>query len=435
MPSKIDTVARRKKLPVSAKPVWETIGDARSGLKLGYRKGARGGSWVGKRVKDGERGETTLGASDDGPDNHSRRRDHVVLSYAAAMQAALTWADGEGARSKESAQADRTERERVATVGEVLNGYIATRARRDPVNGRNAGHRLGKHALSDKKFIAVRLDRYLARDMTEWRNRLPPDLAPATVDRMVNDAKAALNAYADANWRALPATLKREIQLGAKGSPNAQRARQALLSDADVRRVVDAAYCVNDDLGALVLVLASTGARFRQVCQITVGDVQTDASRIMTPVSAKGQGRKQRSEIAVPVGADVIARLKPLLAGRAGHEPLLQHWVGVKGFGHTMGPVRHEAWRAANQMQKGWRAALTAAALPYIEPYALRHSSIVRGLRLGVPMRVVAALHDTSSSMIERHYSAFILDAADELARRAVVPLVSEPPALLSVVA
>ena len=155
----------------------------------------------------------------------------------------------------------------------------------------------------------------------------------------------------------------------------------------------------------------------------------------MVRVSAKGRGRKQRSEIGVPVGADIIARLKPLLAGRAGYEPLLQHWVGVKGFGHMTGPVRREAWRAANQMQKGWRTALAAAGLPYIEPYGLRHSSIVRGLRSGVPVRIVAALHDTSSSMIERHYSAFILDAADELARRAVVPLVSEPPSLLSVVA
>jgi hypothetical protein len=37
--------------------------------------------------------------------------------------------------------------------------------------------------------------------------------------------------------------------------------------------------------------------------------------------------------------------------------------------------------------------------------------------------------------MIERHYAAFILDAADELARRAIVPLTSEPPAALSIVA
>jgi integrase len=423
MHSKIDTVARRKKLPVSSKPVWDTIGDARSGLKLGYYKGARGGSWFGKLVRDGARSEEKLGASDDG--------EGKGLSHADAVAAAIAWKE----HLTDNARAESAELERIATVGDVLKGYVADRARRDPVNGPNAGHRLGKHALSDKKFIDVRLDRFSARDLTEWRNRLPQNLAPATVDRTVSDIKAGLNAYADAHWRTLPATLKREIQLGAKGSPNAQRARQALLSDADVRRVIEAGYGVDPDLGALILVLAGTGARFRQVRQITVGDVQADASRIMAPVSAKGRGRKQRSEIAVPVGTDIIARLKPLLAGRAGHEPLLQHWVGVKGFGHTTGPVRREAWRAANQMQKGWRTALAAAGLPYIEPYALRHSSIVRGLRSGVPMRIVAALHDTSSTMIERHYSAFILDAADELARRAIVPLVSQPVAPLSVVA
>jgi integrase len=423
MHSKIDTVARRKKLPVSSKPVWDTIGDARSGLKLGYYKGARGGSWFGKLVMDGARVEEKLGASDDG--------NGKGLSHADAVAAAIAWRE----RLTDSARADSAELERIATVGDVLKGYIADRTRRDPVNGPNAGHRLRKHALSDEKFIGMRLDRFSARDLTEWRNRLPQNLAPATVDRLVNDVKAGLNSYANANWRTLPATLKREIQLGAKRSPNAQRARKALLSDANVRRVIEAGYGVDPDLGALILVLAGTGARFRQVRQITGGDVQADASRIMTPVSAKGRGRKQRSEIAVPVGADVIARLKPLLAGRVGHEPLLQHWVGVKGFGHTTGPVRREAWRAANQMQKGWRTALAAAGLPYIEPYALRHSSIVRGLRSGVPVRIVAALHDTSSSMIEKHYSAFILDAADELARRAIVPLVSQPVVPLSIVA
>ena len=38
-------------------------------------------------------------------------------------------------------------------------------------------------------------------------------------------------------------------------------------------------------------------------------------------------------------------------------------------------------------------------------------------------MRLVAALHDTSSAMIEKHYAAFIVDAMDELAARAIVPL------------
>ena len=50
-------------------------------------------------------------------------------------------------------------------------------------------------------------------------------------------------------------------------------------------------------------------------------------------------------------------------------------------------------------------------------PYSLRHSSIARALRASLPVRIVAALHDTSSPMIERHYPAHILDITDDLAK------------------
>jgi hypothetical protein len=46
----------------------------------------------------------------------------------------------------------------------------------------------------------------------------------------------------------------------------------------------------------------------------------------------------------------------------------------------------------------------------------------------------VAALHDTSSAMIERHYAAYIVDAMDELAGRAVVPLITAAPPLAKAV-
>ena len=52
--------------------------------------------------------------------------------------------------------------------------------------------------------------------------------------------------------------------------------------------------------------------------------------------------------------------------------------------------------------------------------YDLRHAAVVRMLLAGVPIRVVAAKLDTSSAIIERHYSRFISDASDELVRRAL---------------
>jgi hypothetical protein len=53
--------------------------------------------------------------------------------------------------------------------------------------------------------------------------------------------------------------------------------------------------------------------------------------------------------------------------------------------------------------------------------YALRHSSIVRALLAGVPVRLVAVAHDTSVPMIERTYSKYISDHADSVLRRALL--------------
>ncbi|MDU6832154.1 MAG: integrase, partial [Bradyrhizobium sp.] len=58
--------------------------------------------------------------------------------------------------------------------------------------------------------------------------------------------------------------------------------------------------------------------------------------------------------------------------------------------------------------------------------YSLRHTSIVRGLRNGLPIQQVAKLHNTSVTMIERHYAKYIATALEALARAAVVPLVPQ---------
>ena len=53
--------------------------------------------------------------------------------------------------------------------------------------------------------------------------------------------------------------------------------------------------------------------------------------------------------------------------------------------------------------------------------YALRHTSIVRAILANVPLRVIAANHDTSVVMIERNYSAFITDHSDAISRAALL--------------
>ena len=54
-----------------------------------------------------------------------------------------------------------------------------------------------------------------------------------------------------------------------------------------------------------------------------------------------------------------------------------------------------------------------------VTAYSLRHSSIIRSPLADAPTCVVAALHDTSVAMLERHYSPYILDHAADAIRGA----------------
>jgi len=115
------------------------------------------------------------------------------------------------------------------------------------------------------------------------------------------------------------------------------------------------------------------------------------------------------------------------MTGRPQDALLLERWRSKQ----IPGTIRWErtergAWRSASELIRPWAAIRAAATLPETIPYALRHSSIVRGIRVNLPIRLVAALHDTSVAMIERHYGRWIADGLDELAARAVVPLVRQ---------
>ena len=107
------------------------------------------------------------------------------------------------------------------------------------------------------------------------------------------------------------------------------------------------------------------------------------------------------------------------------------HHEQVRGDKHTGTAPRWERverrqWSDASQMARRWRETLQLAELPSnIVPYSLRHSSIVRALQAGLPVRLVAAAHDTSVAMIEQHYSAYIVDASEELLRRAMLGMVA----------
>jgi integrase len=408
---KLDSPAARAKLKTSGKPYWRAID---TGLHLGYRKGLASGKWVLRRYLGDEKYSVeTIGIADD----HSAADGDDILDFFQAQRKARDIT----AASRRPGLVDAE-----LTVRFAADSYYKIRG-----IGQN---RLAKYVLSDA-IVDQPLSALTEAALEGWHNRLPKTLAPASVKRITSDFRAALNCAAKSHRTRLPADLPIIIRHGLASSVSvAAVARDAqILPDADVRRLIDAAWAVDTsdgwdgDLARLIIVLAATGARFSQIARMKVGDVQ-GRGRLMVPVSRKGRGTKSAELIAARVGEDVISALAPAIAGRKGPDALFErwHWRRIEGGNYIK--ERRGPWSWASELTRPWIKILHHAGLPTdIVPYALRHSSIVRGLRVGLPVRLVAALHDTSSIMIEKHYSAYVVDAMDELAAKAIIPLTSAP--------
>jgi integrase len=183
-------------------------------------------------------------------------------------------------------------------------------------------------------------------------------------------------------------------------------ARNVILPDETVRALIAEAYRLDVAIGLLVEVLAVTGCRTSQAARLDIGDLQGD--RLMMPSSAKGRVSKQHNRVPLPIPAGLGARLQQAAAGRPADEPLLT------------GP-RRGRWLSTALRERFAAAAKAAGCDPSATPYALRHSAIVRELLANVPLRIVAATHDTSVPMIERNYSKHIASFSDAVQRRTLL--------------
>ena len=420
----IDSPSKRARLLDRRNPYWSGIGGGRGGVSLGYRKPASGpGSWIGKIVVEGRRVEERIGLADDkGLDGG--------LNYRAAVAEALVWSKRQ--LDAFAAREDDRKGSPAPTVRTAVEAYVTARRRRDSLAGRDASNRLARHVLADEKFASLALSKLRAKSIEAWRGRLPnrgPEdvegLAPSTVNRLLNDLRAALNAAAELHRRELPPGLLLEIKIGTRATSTHSNARKQLLSGAETCRLIDAAFALDEDgdFGRLVLMLAATGARYSQVARIRVGELQVENSRVLLPHSAKGKAGGRPGRISVPLPTDVVERLAPAVVGRGAEEVLLMRWRWKQLTPTKWEKIAREPW-GPSHMVRPWGKIREAAEMPADTiPYAFRHSSIVRGLRAGLPIRLVASLHDTSVAMIEAHYSAFITDATEDLARRAMLTL------------
>jgi integrase len=394
--STLETRSARLKLPVSIKPTFIRVA---KGLGLGYRRNKSGGVWV-MRVADGKRSSwvRTIGAADD----FAEADGNAVLTF---------WQGQDKVRSL--ARADRGGTAEPVTVAQALDAYEADLKTRD----REVANVQRIRAHMSNGLAGKLITLLTPRELRVWRDGLIEKMSPASVNRTCFSLKAALNLAARQDERVIS---RRAWQDGLALIPNATNDRNVILSDSVVCDLIAEAY-KSREFGLFVELAAVTGARPSQIVRLEVRDLQDGCEpRLMMPASRKGKGKKAKSHYPVPISADLADRLAA--PDQPANAPLVTRPNG-------------KPWKRTNHAYPFRVVAKACGQDPTeVTMYALRHSSIVRQLLAGVPVRIVAAGHDTSVAMIERNYSRYITDHADALVRGAMLNLASRDQSKLSVV-
>lgn len=400
--SPIVTPSQRARLPDRAAPWWRPI---RPGLRLGYRRPAPGaGAWVAclALTGTGQVVKMRMAAADDG----AATADGVaVMTFAQAMEAAQTWARAPGKGVTQTA----------ATVKEALTLYRKAKQNSGQSNrASEVGTVLKTYLgpLASKPVIGLRID-----DLRGWQNTLPGSLTQDRRDKLRGVVGAALR-FVNADTEVLRAGLK------ATSTRTQPAARRAVLDRATINLIHEhSSRVAGDDFALFLRACDETGARPGQLTQCTLADLDTRNAILHVPSSRKGKpGTSKQASSPVPITTDLASALKNNVDRTTGlilHMPRNEKRMGATIGWETTGRTAWQKMAWARAM----RAVVEAAEVDRdVTIYALRHSRVVEMLLDRIPPRLIAATLDTSTAMIERHYSRWIVDGTGAMdAMRAVL--------------
>jgi integrase len=415
---KIDTRSARAKLSLRAEPYWTVISE---GCALGYRRGAKGGTWVARfRDETGKQHYGALGAADDArdPDGLS------VFSFPQAQGKARDWF-----RIKAAEQAgDFVPLDRPYTVTDAVTDYLADYKRRSG----KASDRVeaSVRAWIEPELGGLPLVKATKARIQTWHQKIADTPARlrtrpgeaqkhreadastegirrrrSAANRVLTVLKAALNhAYrekrctSDDAWRQVRAFRE------------ADAARLRYLSDEETRRLTNACPA---DFRALVTAALLTGCRYGELTALIVDDFNPDVGTIRIPVSKSG---KPRHVVLTQEGWDFFAAL---VADRPGSARM---FLRING----------RAW-AKSEQQRPLAAACDAGRIdPPINFHGLRHTYASRLAMRKVPLAVIAVqLGHADTRMVEKHYGHLSAGYVAETVRAAFDTLgIVEPPNL-----
>jgi integrase len=375
------------------------------GISLMYRRNKTNGSWVVKASNGhGAYWTKAIGLADDFEVSDGKN----VLTFHQAQDAAKQLARGDG---------DATDTAPL-TVDAALKAYKRDLEARsaNPYNAEWPRQHL------TPVLIAKPVQLLAATELKKWRDGLLGTIAPATINRLCRCLGAALELAAKHDNERIKNRQAWEIGLACL--PGAQHSRNVILSDDEVRAFIADAYRLDDGFGLISDVLAVTGARPSQVVRLRIEDFHDHPVRpkLSMPKSGKGGGRnrieKKLEKYSVPVTPELAAKLKQAAKGRHASAPLLLRSDGAPWDKNPGQQYHHLVAKVVTSIGLDPEE---------VTMYALRHSSVVRALLQNVPIRVVAAAHNSSVAMVEKTYRKFITEHSDEISRAALLHLEPAP--------
>ena len=236
------------------------------GIALMYRRNKTNGTWV-LKASDGRGAYWTKGfaLADDFEESDGK---NVLTFYQAQDQAKKLARGGDGSDSAPS------------TVEGALEDYRRDLEARgaNPYNAQHPRLHLTSALLS--KPVAM----LTATELKKFRDGLLGTMAPATINRLCRCVCAALELARQHDQRIQN---RQAWELGLAALPDAQEARNVVLSDDKVREFVATAYGLDHQFGLLTDTLAVTGARPSQAVRLRVEDLHDHPTRpkLMMPKS------------------------------------------------------------------------------------------------------------------------------------------------------
>ncbi len=412
--SNLSSRTSRAALPVSDQPIWEVIG---KGIRLGYRRGIRGGSWlVATRKPDGSRLQEKLGKADDTATADGK----LVLDHDQAKAAARQRVKGILNNKPVLAR---------FTVNDVLDSYFEAKKaemkshkdskQRAALHIRPVLGKIAVEALTTDKIRKWRDD--MANSQPRKRPRMfskaskvkktkaaeEKKVAPPlnlrkrrdSANRILTVLKAALNwAYNegliadDHEWRR------------AKPFRQTSSSRIRFLDNAEQKRLLNSCQ---GSLRNLVAAALMTGARFGELARLEVRDYNFETKKLFIAESKSGKSRY------IPLAVNGAAFFDQITVGRLPKDRLLTTESGL-------------AW-TKNSYQRDFVEALAHAKIDRLTLHELRHTYASTMVRAGAPLIIVAqALGHADTRMAEKHYAHIDDDYADKTIRETAPDLIVE---------